>query len=79
MARGRIVRHVIELDMLDPEGIRKTLKRQGIDMQVIDPDGPGGGCPVVRLTGTPTKLVGLCFARGYNEVRFVRNEVGQAS
>ena len=38
----------VEVDTVEPE---KLILPVVVAMQVVDPEGPGGGWPIVRLTG----------------------------
>jgi len=56
------VTYEVEVDMaLGPEGLREVRRatgRRGISARVVDPHGPGGGNPVVKLRGSRSALVG---------------------
>ena len=49
----------IEVDAMDPKSkdLKNLLKKNKVDMKIITMNGPGGGWPVVELSGDKKDLI----------------------
>lgn len=46
--------------------IKAEAKKHGLTARLVDPNGPGGGCPVYAFTGTPSALRAYCHTYAGN-------------
>lgn len=59
MFEGKVNEATIEVDAMDPKSkdLKKLLKKNKVDMKIITMNGPGGGWPVVELSGDKEDLI----------------------
>jgi len=48
----------IQVDIADTTYIKASCQEMGLDYHLVTAFGPGGGCPLVRITGDETTLRG---------------------
>ena len=59
MFEGKVNEATVEVDATDPKSkdLKKLLKKNNVDMKIITMDGPGGGWPLVELSGDKKDLI----------------------
>ena len=65
----------VEIDVMDASEAEADAKRMGVEFEVVDQHGPGGGNPLVKVTGPVDKIIKLLVRWDPDDVSGMRGEL----